>query len=496
LTLLDGGQNQIPPRVSGNNFCGLVTGSYAVTHKAGYAPNCGPSSGCNTRDDLAKYKFQNNYWGSPCGPKYPTNTGGNGERLRRDSTLNNLGLHMSLNDFNFTPFATSPFTVAAASGASCTPSGNEINIKGNSVSILDGDVTPIVGDSTNFGSVATGTKRRFTIENTGATALTISSIVVSGANSADFTITGAPSSVAALSSATFTVTFSTASTGARNATITVNNNDCDESVYNFDIQATLLLLPEINVKGNTVDIVDGDITPSTADSTSFGIVNSVVTRRYLIENTGAGPLIISSIVLGGPNAADFSLGSYPSSIAAGSSDYVYVTFLNINTGTRTSSITINNNDADEAVYNFNIQGEFVPVPEINVKGNNISIVAGDITPNLSDSTDFGSVSSGTKRRFTIENTGTAVLNITSSSVTGANATSFSISGMPSSVAAGSSVQFYVTFNPISGGLKVAQINIFNDDANESWYDFRVQATQTVLPSTQHLLQRHHDQYCK
>lgn len=216
--------------VSGNNFCNLVAGSFAVTHKAGYAPNCL----CNTRDDLAKYKFANNYWGSPCGPTYPTNPNGKGEKLRRDSTLNNVSLHYSLNDFNFTPFATTPFTVVAAGTNIC--GYPEINIQGNNVSIIAGDTIPSSSDSTDFGS-GSPKVRRFKIFNSGTGPLTISSIVSSGTNASDFVISGAPSSIAAGDSASFNVTFTSGGSGTRTARITVNNSDCDELAYVFAIQA-------------------------------------------------------------------------------------------------------------------------------------------------------------------------------------------------------------------------------------------------------------------
>ena len=46
---------------------------------------------------------------------------------------------------------------------------------------------------------------------------------------------------------------------------------------------------EINVKGNTVSIIDGDVTPSAGDHTDFGNANTGggnVVRTFTIENTG------------------------------------------------------------------------------------------------------------------------------------------------------------------------------------------------------------------
>lgn len=113
----------------------------------------------------------------------------------------------------------------------------EINIKGNSVSITDGDLYPSSIDSTNFGAVAYGTKRRFTIENTGSVSLGISSITLSGMHASDFAISGVPTNIAAGDSASFTVSFATLSPSTRNAIININSNDPNEAAYDFAITA-------------------------------------------------------------------------------------------------------------------------------------------------------------------------------------------------------------------------------------------------------------------
>lgn len=133
-----------------------------------------------------------------------------------------------------TPATTSAITVL-------TPAP-EINVLGNATSIVDGDITPTIADWTVFTSMVIGstpTTRTYTIQNTGTAALTISSIAFSGVNAADYTVTTAPTSpVAAGSSTTFVVTFNALTLGTSNATLTINNNDSDEGVYDFAIQST------------------------------------------------------------------------------------------------------------------------------------------------------------------------------------------------------------------------------------------------------------------
>jgi len=122
-------------------------------------------------------------------------------------------------------------------------------------------------------------------------------------------------------------------------------------------------------------------------------------------------------------------------------------------------------------------------PEMDVKGNNNSIMDGDTTPSATDYTDFGSadVSSGTVDRvFTIENTGTADLRLTNTpkvSISGANASDFSVTSDPASpVIPSDSTTFTIQFNPSAAGVRTATISIANNDADENPYNFDIQGT--------------------
>ena len=134
-------------------------------------------------------------------------------------------------------------------------------------------------------------------------------------------------------------------------------------------------------------------------------------------------------------------------------------------------------------------------PEINVQGNSITITDGDITPSAADHTDFGSVNTGgnLQRTFTIQNTGTSNLDVSSITMSGADAGLFSIGALTpaSPVAPNGSATFTVTFAPTSPGLKTATVNIASNDCDEATYDFAVQGTGasviTYYPRTSLLL---------
>jgi len=242
---------------------------------------------------------------------------------------------------------------------------------------------------------------------------------------------------------------------------------------------------EINIQGNTTTIVDGDTTPSLTDYTDFGFVDAssgTTTKTFSIQNTGGTTLTIGTISFSGTNAADFSVTTNPStSLSAGASTTFVVTFNPSTLGLRTATISIGNDDTDENPYDYSIQGTGTE-QEINIQGNATSIVDGDTTPSLTDWSDFGSLdaSLGTIiKTFTIQNTGSSTLTIGTISLSGANASEFSITTNPSAtVSAFSSTTFVITFNPSNIGTKTASITIVNNDSNENPYDFDIQGTGT------------------
>jgi hypothetical protein len=134
--------------------------------------------------------------------------------------------------------------------------------------------------------------------------------------------------------------------------------------------ATLTVMPvqEINVEGNAVTIVDGDVTPAATDHTDFGsayiTVGSVV-RTFTIRNTGPVTLDVTSTDISGPQAGDFSVIAMPALTVAGSSSTTFqVKFIPTAAGARSATIAITNNDFDENPYNFTIMGTGVVPPTV------------------------------------------------------------------------------------------------------------------------------------
>lgn len=149
--------------------------------------------------------------------------------------------------------------------------------------------------------------------------------------------------------------------------------------------------------------------------------------------------------------------------------------------------TLNNFTLNSATSNWVTPGAVItgtscsPVvmPEISVQGNGVTIVDGDNTPSAADHTDFGSTTLGNPvtRTYTIQNTGTANLNITNVTITGTNATEFTVTSPPAStIASGNITTFTIQFSPSAAGLRTAVVHVNNNDCDEADYDFAIQGT--------------------
>ncbi len=346
----------------------------------------------------------------------------------------------------------------------------EINLKQSSTNIAD-------GGSYDYGSKVSGTATDvvFTIENTGTADLTLTTpLTLGGANADQFSIQAQPTSpIAASGSTPFTVRFSPTSAGAKTATIAIANNDSDENPYDLTLNGTGLA-PEINLKQSSTNIADGG--SYDYGSKVSGTATDVV---FTIENPGTADLTLTTpLTLGGANAGQFSIQTQPTSpvVPSGSTTFT-VRFLPTSAGAKTASIAIANNDSDENPYDLTLNGTGL-APEINLKQSSTDI-ADD------GSYDYGSKTSGsaTDVVFTIENTGTAALTLTTPlTLGGVDAGQFSIQTQPTSpIAASGSTTFTVRFSPTSIGAKTATIAIANNDGTENPYDLTLNGTGLIFP---------------
>lgn len=181
---------------------------------------------------------------------------------------------------------------------------------------------------TIIGQVLQGssTTSQVLIGNTGNSDLIISSLTVTGANAADFKAgIGLCATVHAPSTCLISVTFTPTAPGTRTASIVLNDNQVG-SPQSF------------TVTGNSLG---SDYSLPTAVDFGNQIRGSSLSQVVAVTNSGNLTLSINSIVVTG----DFSATHTCSSVAAGASCNISVTFSPAVTGSRTGTMTITDNTA-------------------------------------------------------------------------------------------------------------------------------------------------------
>jgi hypothetical protein len=420
----------------------------------------------------------------------------------------------------------------------------EINLKGNGEYIVNGDNSPSTSDSTDFGDVnLTGGKNvnTFTVENLGSANLhlyynniteakmasnskSISAspisedyVSISGTHASDFSIipiqipvqNGIASEplysiITPSNSLSFKIAFDPSAAGLRTATISIANNDADENPYSFQIEGTGIPSTNANLSaltlsnGATIDPIFATNTTTYTASVANNI--STITVTPTAADVNATITVNDIAVLSGTPTASLDL-------AIGDNVFTIIDSAEDRTTRKIYTLTVNRATA----------------PEINIKGNNVSIINADNTPYLTDSTDFGDVNltgGQNTNTYTVENLGTADLhlyynNITSIktesetkgisalpisedfvSISGANASDFSIYpvSIPTPVgistppehaviAPSTNLAFRIVFDPSALGLRTATLSIANNDSDENPYTFAIQGTGVCNPLT-------------
>ena len=247
--------------------------------------------------------------------------------------------------------------------------------------------------------------------------------------------------------------------------------------------------PEINIKGNSISILDGATPAITTNDTDYGTVatNANVTKTFTIENTGSADLVLTSPFVQKSLAVSAFTITQPTltTIPGGGSTTFSVTFNSASAGTFDEGIELLSNDTDEGIYNFAIKAiAEAPVPNISIKGNGLVITVADVTPSTTDHTDFGSTAINTNvvKTYTIENSGTGDLTVNDILMLNSPTSKYSIGGisLPATIAASGSTTFTLTFNSASAGTFADTVLIDNNDPTDSTYDFAVTAKAAVL----------------
>lgn len=234
--------------------------------------------------------------------------------------------------------------------------------------------------------------------------------------------------------------------------------------------------PEIDVRGNSVSIIDGDTTPSLADHTDFGFVainGSTLTRTFTVVNEGSLNVTLGGtpkVVIGGTNAADFTVVVQPGgTIAPSNSTTFQITFDPSAGGTRTATVSIDNNDANENPYNFSIQG-------FGLGGFTVTQSGGTTAVTESGSTDTVSVV------LDAQPTSNVVITVTSGDTTEATVSPATLTFTSGNWNTPQTVTVTGVDDTLADGTKTTSVTFSVDDANSD-NAFDPVADQTVSVKT-------------
>ena len=203
------------------------------------------------------------------------------------------------------------------------------------------------------------------------------------------------------------------------------------------------------------------LSPSSLTFSNQGVGATSASQSITLNNSGNGALNITSIAVTGTNGSDFAqTNTCGSSVAAGTSCTIGVTFKPTTTGTRTAAITLTDN-ATGSPQSVSLSG---------TGAGTVGGVAGAVASLSFSSLNFGiepvSVISSSQV-VTLTNTGSAALSIASIAFTGANAADFTqVNTCGASLAAGGGCTVAILFMPSAIGARGTSL-VITDNASGS-----------------------------
>jgi sugar lactone lactonase YvrE len=291
---------------------------------------------------------------------------------------------------------------------------------------------------------STSSPETLTVSNTGNTAVTFTSIAMTG-DFAGATLAQCPSIAVDAKPCTFQITFTPTAAGTRNGTITFTDNATGSP-------------QTVTLTGTGVAVAIG-ISPTSLTFGSQAVGTTSAAQTVTVSNNGNFPLIFSSIVTSG-DFAGATLAQCPS-LGVESEPCVFsITFKPTATGARTGAITFTDTGTGSP-QTVTLTGTGTP-----------GAATVTVTPS---SLTFGSqalTTTSAAMSVTVMNTSTAAVNFTGFTVSGANAGDFAVP-LPSSssgcsptgtLAAGASCTINVVFTPSANGARAATLNIADNAA--------------------------------
>ncbi len=331
-------------------------------------------------------------------------------------------------------------TYASDTTGVCTVSGTTLSL----VSAGTCSITASQAGSDSY--FATSLTRSFTVAK-GSQSISWSQSL-SGAVTGSLSLAASTSSGLAVSfagtSGVCTASGSTLSLVAQGiCTVTVTQAGNDNYLTATSVQKTFTVTAAIAVS------------PSSLSFASRPINTTSSAQTIAVSNGGGASFQITGITLSGTDAAAFTASNGCSTVAAGASCTISLTFKPTTTGAKAATLAI----ASTAIG----------TPSVSVSLSGTGSAAAPIIGLSASSFSFGNQFVGTAsagRTLTISNAGSASLAISSSVLSGTNAAAFTKTGTCTSVAAGASCALTLAFAPSATGAASATLTI-NSNASGS-----------------------------
>ncbi|UCE01304.1 MAG: choice-of-anchor D domain-containing protein [Candidatus Latescibacterota bacterium] len=314
----------------------------------------------------------------------------------------------------------------------------------------------VVPSTHDYGGVVVGQSAAHTLQvrNDGNVDLSVSSTTLVGADSTAFAIDSGGGAFILVPGGTrdLVVSFSPESLGVRSSTLQIASDDPDTALLDVALSGTGLA-PDIS------------LTPSTHDYGNV-VVGQSAAQVFRVRNDGTADLNVMSTTLVGVDSTAFAIdaGGGAFVLAPGGTRDLLVSFLPDTSSARSAALRIASDDPDSATLDAALSGVGVE-PDIGV------------TPSAHDYGDVW-VGQSAAQTFEIRNDGSANLQVTSTTIVGADSTAFAIEsgGGVVLVAPDSTHDVVVRFSPASAGAKSAVLRISSDDPDEDPADVALSGT--------------------
>jgi Glycosyl hydrolases family 39/Abnormal spindle-like microcephaly-assoc'd, ASPM-SPD-2-Hydin len=293
-----------------------------------------------------------------------------------------------------------------------------------------------------------GGQKAVMLTNGGTTALTISSIAITGANASDFSIFSKTcgTSLAVSASCTVNVVFGPTSAGARTASLQFSDNAANSP------QTVALSGTGTGTGGGTVTL-----SPS---SLAYGTVIVGATsapQTATLKNGTTSSITIKNVAFTGTNPGNFSISSNTcgASLAASASCTVTVVFKPTTSGANSATLAISDTTSNSP-QTASLSGT-----------GSTSTNGATLSPS---SLAYGTVnvgSSSASQTTTLKNVGTASITISSVAISGTNPGDFTISTKTcgASLAASASCTITTVFKPTASGARAATLKVTDTASN-------------------------------